>query len=622
MHPAPILGSSEYGGEKYDARLEQVGWVKVGFDDRSWAPAAVARYWVGPPANVPPMRCIEQTIPIQVEKLADGVFRFDYGQNAAGVCTLDVRNAEPGRRIVLNFGEEPNCDGSGAENTDVYICKGGPRETWYPRFTYRGFRYAKATNYPGTADATSLVRRIIHTDVRPIGGFKCADALVNRIWLNSVWSWRSNMHGGFTDCPQRQERNFWSGDAQISAHGCSYSFDISTFLDHFVTRYGGGGTGYGWCDMNTTGVWLLRQFYDDSDGMRRHYAKIKNMVDVRTKAAVDGLAKGETYSDWAHPRKDLREYRNTVAAEGSAKGKIFEARTNAQPLKPDKLKQVIDQGYWMTSAQHLAELARLTGKKEDQAKYEALAASILKTARERLMDRATGVVGDGDQTSQVLALKFGLVPDDLRQKAVDVLVKDIEDRDCHLDVGFMGVQHLLPVLSDHGRHDIAWRLLIQDTFPSWGYFVKKGGTTQWEYWPGGRGQGNHHQYGCVNQWIMEYLAGLGFAEPGFKKILFAPDPIEGLPWAEAYHDSPHGRVAIRWERKDGILHLTCTAPANTTATLLLPISDAEAVREAETSAAKTPGVKLLGKVQHRGLSKIGFEFGSGTYAFTAPIPRK
>ncbi|MGA2501865.1 MAG: family 78 glycoside hydrolase catalytic domain, partial [Tepidisphaeraceae bacterium] len=266
VHPAPILDAANFSGEKYDARLEQADWDKVGFDDRSWAPAAIgsARVKKFLPANVPPMRCTEQTTPVKVEKLADGVFRFDFGQNAAGVCTLDLRNAEPGRRVILNFGETPACDGSGAENTDVYICKGGPRETWHPRFTYRGFRYAKVTNYPGTADATSLVRRVIHTDVHPVGGFKCADDLVNRIWLNSVWSWRSNMYGAFTDCPQRGERAPWNGDAQISSHGCAYSFDISTFMDNFVARYGRGG-GYAWTDVTTTGVWVLRQFYDDAD---------------------------------------------------------------------------------------------------------------------------------------------------------------------------------------------------------------------------------------------------------------------------------------------------------------------------------------------------------------------
>ncbi|MGD0899254.1 MAG: family 78 glycoside hydrolase catalytic domain [Thermoguttaceae bacterium] len=592
VHPAPILDAANFSGEKYDARLEQAGWDQVGFDDRSWAPAAIgsARGKKFLPANVPPMRCTEQTAPVKVEKLADGVFRFDFGQNAAGVCTLDLRNAEPGRRITLTFGETPACDGSGAENTDVYICKGGPRETWRPRFTYRGFRYAKATNYPGTADARSLVRRVIHTDVRPVGGFACADDLVNRIWHNSVWSWRSNMYGAFTDCPQRRERSPWNGDAQISSHGCAYSFDISTFMDNFVARYGRG-CGFAWTDVTTTGVWVLRQFYDDANAAERHYSAIKAMVDDRTKAAVDGLAKGFSFGDWGHPRG----------------------------LKSDKMKQVIDQGYWLSSAQHLAEAARITGRKEDQAKYEALADAIRKTARERLLDRATGVIGDGGQTSQVIALKFGLVPEDLRQKAVAVLVKDIEDRGCHVDVGFVGIQHILPVLSDNGRHDVAWRLLTQDTFPSWGYMVKQGATTQWEYWPG-RGSQNHHQFGCVNQWIMEYLAGLSSSEPGFKKILFAPDPIGGLPWAEAHHDSPHGRVAIRWERKDGVLRVTCTAPANTTATLLLPIRDTEAVREGETSAAKAPGVKLLGKVQHRGQSKMAFEFGSGTYDFAAPIP--
>lgn len=591
VHPAPILDAAIFNGEKYDARLEQAGWDKAGFDDRSWAPAAPSRRGGKKllPANVPPMRCTARTIPVKVEKLADGVFRFDFAQNAAGVCTLDVQNAEPGRRIVLNFGESPACNGSGAENTDVYICKGGPRETWYPRFTYRGFRYAKVSNYPGTADATSLVRRVIHTDVRPVGNFQCADDLVNRIWLNSVWSWRSNMYGVFTDCPQRMERAPWTGDAQISAHGCAYSFDISEFMDNFIGRYGGGG--YAWSDVTPTGVWVLRQFYDDAHAAERHYSVLKALVDGRIKAAVDGLAKGFSFGDWGHPRG----------------------------LKSEKMKQVINQGYWLTSAQYLAEAARITGRKEDQAKYEALAETIRKTAQERLLDRATGVMGDGDQTSQVIGLKFGLVPAGLRQKAVAVLAKDIEDRGCHVDVGFVGIQHLLPVLSDNGRHDVAWRLLVQDTKPSWGYMVRQGATTQWEYW-GGNGSQNHHQFGCVNQWIMEYLAGLGFAEPGFKKIVFAPDPIGGLSWAEAHHDSPHGRVAIRWERKDGILHVACTAPANTTATLLLPIRDAKAVREGETSAAKAPGVKLLGEVQHRGRSKVAFELGSGTYKFAAPMP--
>jgi alpha-L-rhamnosidase len=585
---SPILEETIYYGEKYDARRETPGWDRPGFDDSGWARAVPApKSWSPSPLDIPPMRHVEVLAPRKIEKLPDGAVQFDFGQNAAGVPRLEVRNAEPGRRVTLRFGETTQPKDASAGNVDVYICKGGPVETWHPRFTYRGFRYARVSDFPGEATERSLAHLVLHTDVPIVGGFECAHPLVSRIWLNSIWSWRSNMHGCFTDCPQRNERAPWNGDVQISAHGACYGLEMSRFLDNFVARYGLAYPGAGWADTVVTCPWLLYQFYDDKEALERHDKALRALMDKRLAKQKDGLCADVGFGDWGRP---------------------FGQDSPA-------LQAFIPQAYYVYSADAASRNAALLGKADDARKFREIADKARQVLNDRFLDRETGAYAGGAQTADVLALQFGAVPDGLRPKTLANLVADIEKRGGLLATGFVGTQHLLSVLSEGGRHDVAWRLATQEKMPSWGYMIAQGATTQWEYWPG-RGSHNHHQYGCVNQWLMEYLAGIRPAAPGFKKILLAPGPVGGLEWVKAHYDSHHGRVAIHWRHRGGTLEVDCVVPANTAAELRLPTSDPAAVREGAGPADKAAGVKYV-KAE---AGKAIYELGAGAYKFAAPLP--
>lgn len=575
-HLSPILENSFYHGEKYDARLEVTGWDEPGFDDSSWAPVAVVDDSPGRlvARKEPPIRATGVISPQRIGEPADGVFVFDFGQNHAGRCRLRVRGARgaPGDRIQMRFAERLKPDGMlytdnliGARNTDTYTIKSDTEEVWEPRFTYRGYRYVEVTGYPGRPASDALESHIIHSAPPTTGHFACSNELINRLHANIVWSQRSNMHSVPTDCPQRDERLGWLGDAQMFALTACWNMDMSRFFgkwmddiadsageDGHVTDVApkavvSGSASPGWGDAVVVIPWTLYRFYGDVRIIEEHFDTMRAWVEYMRANARGCLYEREGYGDW-------------VAMEPS-------------PTKP------IGAAYFYLSTNLLARMARIIGRDSEADEYKELARSIRTAYNEAYFDDHTCSYEGGTQAANIIPLAFGLVRDEYRDEVLANVVENIEQHGGHLTTGFLGTGYVLPLLTAMGEHDLAWRLVTQRSYPSWGYMIERGATTIWELWNGDTAgphmnSHNHFALGSVGQWFYESLAGIGIddSHPGFKRFIIRPRPPEGLEWARAEYRSVHGLIRSAWRRgeKDGRFTLDVTVPAHTSAEIWVP----------------------------------------------------
>jgi len=640
VHPSPIGRDSFYDGEKYDARLEQVGWDAPGFDAAGggWVSADVA-------GDVPafrlvaeacePIRVTEERIAMAVTSPTPGAFVFDFGQNLAGFVRLRVRGPR-GTAVVIRFAEVANPDGTlyhdnyrSAKATDVYVLRGDDEgEVWEPRFTYRGFRYAEVTGYPGDPPRDALVACVVHTDAPFAGSFRCSEPLLERICENLRWGLRSNLYSVPTDCPQRDERLGWMGDAQAFAPTACWNMDLARFFakwmrditdsqaeDGHVTDVApramlSGPAAPGWGDAVTVIPWTTYLFYGDRRILEENFDAMRRWVEYMRAHAPDGLYQPEHghrkwgYGDW-------------VAVEDS-------------PAEP------IATAYYYRSTHLLARAAAVLGREDDAREYRELASRIADAFNARFLERERSLYPGGTQTSAVLPLAFGMVPHDREEAVVANLAANVREHDDHLTTGFLGTAQLLPVLSRGGRHDLAFRLAMQRSYPSWGYMVDRGATTIWERWNSDRigevGPGmnsfNHFAFGSVGEWFFEWLAGIRIdeAHPGFMRFEIRPMPVDALAWAQAEHRSPYGLVRSAWWRRDGRFHLDVTVPPNTRAKVWLPSPSGEGRLEvweggetvfrggAEREALpEVEGVRFLGEEA----GSTVFDVGAGDYRFSS-----
>lgn len=640
---SPVLSDSFYHGEMYDARLEMPGWNEPGFNGADRQPALAlpspldsfigtglpnnpvikTEPWRHPAERLvaqrdPPIRVIEELQARSVNSPAPGVYVFDFGQNAAGRCRLKV-NAPAGAEIRIRHSEVLNPDGTlytgnyrSARVTDTYICKGGGEEVWEPRFTYRGFRYAELTGYPGAPPRDALVFRVLHSDATLAGKFECANPLLNRIHSNVLWTWRSNLHSVPTDCPQRDERLGWTDVSQ--GPGACWALDMAAFFGKWMRDFsdGGGakseswysmggvvqGHGPGWADALTIVPWTLHLFYGDTRILEEMYADMTAFVEGRRARAGDKLYDFEGYGDWCAPG----DWGELVS-------------------KPKKL---IGSAYYYYSIRLLSRMAAAIGRTEDAARYAALAGAVAQAFNEKYFDAENNFYPPGPQTTLVLPLHFGLVPPERRKAVADNLVKDIAARDYHLATGFLGTAYLLPALAEAGEHAVAYRLAAQITCPSWGYMVEQNATTVWELWDSdkqgpGMNSRNHCSLGTIERWFFESLAGINPdpAQPGFKRIVIRPAPAGELQWAKAEYPSMHGLIRSAWRIEAGRFVLEATVPANTSAEVHVPAAPDSEVLEGDTPAGSAVGVR---EMRAQDGARV-FEVGAGEYRFmSSPWP--
>jgi len=634
-HPSPITRDSFYNGETYDARLQTPGWDEPSFADKDWTGTLIADDQ--PAEHLVPQRC--ETIRVTEEKSAvavtrpePGTYIFDFGQNLVGWTRLTVRGPR-GTRIKVRFAEVLKNDGTiyrdnyrAALATDEYILKGQGEEVWEPRFTYRGFRYAEVTGWPGEPARDALVARVVHTDAPFAGSFSCSNELINRIYRNTLWGQRSNMHSVPTDCPQRDERLGWMGDAQIFAPTACWNMHMARFFAKWMTDIidSQGADGHvtdvapvtvvsgpaapGWGDAVAVIPWTLHQFYGDRRVIEENYDGIKRWVEY-----MHGRAPKDLYEP-THGFKNYG-YGDWVAVVESPKEPIATA-------------------YYYYSTMLLSRMADVVGNKDDAAEYAALARRIAKAFNDEFLDTETNQYLGGTQTANILPLWFGMTPADRQAAVLANLVRDIEKRDDHLSTGFLGTGYLLPLLTSRGHHDVAYRLATQRTYPSWGYMVEQGATTIWERWntnqidkvDPGMNSFNHFCFGAVAQWFYEALGGLNIDQehPGFKEFVIHPRPVDGLDWARCEYPSMYGRIRSAWWRQDGKVVLQMTVPPNTSATVYVPTlgtpgatitEGGTTVAQAGKAGGEVPGVRFLRSEPEAVL----FEVGAGRYQFIVDV---
>ncbi len=614
----PIIEADNYMGETYDAGRELPGWSSPDYDDSDWQPVVAEdfktvlghRELTSHPGV--PVRKVMELAAQSVREVKPGVFIFDLGQNMVGVVRLKVRNAAPGTRITLRYAEVLEPDGTlhtanlrGARATDTYICKGEAEEVWEPRFTFHGFRYVEVTGYPGTPPLDAITGIVLHSDVPMIGELETSHPLINRLVENIRWGLRGNFLEVPTDCPQRDERQGWTGDAQIFVRTAAYLADISAFMTKWLLdlndsqREDGAypdvapatGAGFGtpaWGDAGIIVPYTMWRTTGDPQFITRHYDKMRRYIDYLVQNSKDLLRPDIGYGDWV-------------------------------PAGPPTPRDVVATAYFAYVVKLMAEMASAIGNSEDARRFERLFSDI-KSAFVKAYVQPDGRIKGETQTAYALAIDIGLLPDELVPLAAQHLVKDIEGREWHLATGFVGTRHLLWALTKIGRTDVAYRLLLQETYPSWLYMVRMGATTIWERWnsilPDGRihepsmNSFNHYAFGCVGEWLFGIVAGIQELEPGFKRIRIRPI-ADGFSFVRARYHSVRGLIAVEWRKENGRFHLQVQVPANTTALVFVPTKDPSKVTESGQLASQSEGVRFLG-------TQDGFavyEVGSGRYYF-------
>jgi alpha-L-rhamnosidase len=524
----------------------------------------------------------------------------------------------------MRFAETIQNDGSiylanirGAKVTDEYTTKGAGDEVYEPRFTYHGFRYVEVTGYPGEPTLDILEGLVVHDDVAPAGAFQCSNKLVNQIAKNIRWGTRGNYRSMPTDCPQRDERQGWLGDRSEESHGESYLFNISGLYGKWVGDMADSQRDDGsisdvcpayWPLYNDNVTWpctfivapgMLYKQYGDKRILEKHYDAMKKWILYMQKYLDNGILPKDNYGDWCVPPEEQH---------------LIHSNDPARKTPGDFL----GTSFYYHCLMLMSDYANVLGKQQDVNDFRALA-EIVKTAfNKKFLDEGEAKYANGAETTCVLPLAFGLAPDSVREKLFGRLVDHIMNvGKGHLATGLVGGQFLMRTLSDNGRPDVAFTITTQTSYPSWGYMIDKNATTIWELWNGDTADPamNSHNHvmlvGDLNTWFYEYLGGIRAASPGFKQITLRPYIEPGLQNVEASHKSPYGTIYSRWRTEKDRLFWQVTIPANTTARVYVPATDAAKVTESGKALADMPELRLV-EVKD---GAVVLDAGSGQYSF-------
>jgi alpha-L-rhamnosidase len=618
-HTGPILFSDFMMGESYDARRERTGWDTAGYSGADWL---AAREVAAPAARLvaqrsEPVRVAETFVPVSVNEISSGIFIYDLGQNISGQVRLKV-NAPAGTCVTIRHGERLNPDGTlytenlrRAKATDVYVCKGSGGEIYQPHFTCHGFQYVELTGLP-YAPGTDAVRGCVVRSATPDAGtFECSHPGVTRLWLNGLWSQKDNALSVPTDCPQRDERLGWTGDAQVFLRTASYNMDVAAFFtkwmidvedaqtpegvfpdtaprlregEHYVGLGHLGGSA-GWADAGVIIPYTIWRVYGDRRILERHYHAMVKWVDWIARHNPNGLRLHQlanNYGDWLCLPSD----------------------TSFGTHSP--MKNLLASAYWADDCAKLASIARELGHAADADRFQQMREHVRAAFLQEWLE-PNGRITTDTQTGYLLALAFDLLPEHLRDAAVEHLVNDIASLGWHLSTGFIGISHLNPQLTLAGRADVAYRLLLREDYPSWLYPVKHGATTIWERWNGWThadgffdphmNSFNHYSLGSVGEWLFRHVAGIELdpVTPGFQKFVLRPFIGAGLDWARASYRTLHGEITSEWNRDGDTLTWLVRIPANTAATVFVPSQPHAAVTEGGAPVEAAAGLRVVGQ---------------------------
>ncbi|MDR0637046.1 MAG: glycoside hydrolase family 78 protein [Treponema sp.] len=616
--PGPVLYSEIYHGETYDARLEQEGWDKTGFSRAGWKPVFIESRDTGilRPQDGPPVKEQEHLKPLSLFTTPQGERVIDFGQNISGWVRFKVQG-KAGDRVKLRHAETLDAAGNfytenlrSAKQTIEYILKGGAPETYAPFFTFQGFRYIAIDEYPGALDMDNFEALAIYSDMRPAGEFSCSYPKLNQFISNVRWSMKDNFVDIPTDCPQRDERLGWTGDAEIFCRTAAYLMETAPFFKKWLRDLGASQFPDGrvphvvpdvlstsvagdkisdaagscaWADAAVIIPWTIYTYFGDRELLEEQYPSMKKWVEYIHSVAQDGLLfnTGFHFGDWV--------------ALDAKEGSCFGATPN----------DLTATAFYAYSTSLLAKSASVLGKTEDTARYKKLREDIGEAYRKEFFT-PSGRLAARTQTAHVLSLVFDLTPASYKQRTVDTLVALIKEQNNHLSTGFVGTSFVCQVLADNDHLELAYELLLKEDFPSWLYQVTKGATTIWEHWDGIKPDGtmwspemnsfNHYAYGAVSDWVFSTIGGLDTDKehPAFARSILRPCPGGGITWAETKYESVYGFIALRWELRNGGFSLTLTVPPNTEAELTLPRARPGNIGGVDFAPSKGGAVAVLG----------------------------
>jgi alpha-L-rhamnosidase len=620
---SPIRASEIYDGEIFDARAEIPGWDQAAFKDEAWSTAAIAPR---PPARLvsqvsPPVRIVATLLPKAILRQGE-VYTVDFGQNVAGSCLLRAK-AAAGTTVTLRFAEIVKSDGTidtsnlrSAAARDIFTFRGEPEaETFRPHFTYHGFRYVEISGWTGELPENFIVGEVISSDLPITGTLRIDDALIEQIWRNALWSQRSNFIGIPTDCPQRDERLGWMGDAQVFWDAAGFNMDVAAFTRRFtgdvrdaqapdgafaefnpqpaVAQMKGAP---GWADAGVLLPWSVWWRYGDTEIIDENWDAMAHYAEHVAKSNPDYIwrnERGSDYGDWL----------------------ALDAKEPGDPTTP---KDLVATAMWAVVTSKLSQLAAASHRHAEAAQYAARHQRIASAFAKNFVN-ADGIVGNGSQTGYVLALQFGLLPMALRGAARRALCQDIRRRGTIISTGFLGTPHVLDVLADAGEVDLVYALLDRTDYPSWGYMVRHGATTMWERWNSDTGDVamnsyNHYAFGAIVGFLYRRIAGIDAIAPGFRRARIHPLATGRLKQAGASYVSRCGTFTTQWCRDDnGSFDLAVSVPANTSAEIHLPKLQRGTYHEGRASIQHNKDVRILS----HGRTGTVLEVGSGEYSFRA-----
>lgn len=621
----PIVANNEFDGEKYDARLELGGWMESGYDDSAWM---CAERMESPKGKLvaqlsPSLKVMEEIKPVSVKSVGEGRYIVDMGQNMVGIQQVKLRGKK-NKQITMRFAEVLKDNGSelyldnlrGALVTDVYIPAHDGEFVWEPLFVYHGFRFMEISGLDYEPAITDFIGKVVYDEMATNGTFETSDELINKLHKNAYWGIRGNYRGMPTDCAQRDERVGWLGDRTTGAYGESFvlgnalmykkwlvdieeSMNENGSISVVSPRY--------WTVYHDDVTWpaayfyvanMLYQQFGDDYPIKRHYPSMKRWVSHMTNTKMkDYILVKDVYGDWCMPP----ESPELIHSEDPAR------KTNGE---------VLSTAVFYSILQLMEKFAQLNNLPADAEEYAALAIKMKDAYNKKFFNSGTAQYDNNTVTANLLSLRFGLVPEGYEDKVFDNIVHKTET-DCkgHVSVGVIGIQHLMRGLTEHGGLELAYKIVTNDTYPSWGYMIKKGATTIWELWNGdtadpAMNSRNHVMLlGDLLIWFYEDLAGIKNdpASVGFKRILMEPVFPEKLSYVNASHVSPYGKIKSSWKRNGGKLEWNIEIPANTTATVKLPRSFQVHV---DTSRE---GIRSVRESD----DKLTIELGSGKYVFTS-----
>jgi alpha-L-rhamnosidase len=618
----PILNADLYDGETFDARLA------FGKNEK---PARVLTFpWLPLAAKAfGRVRTIEELTPVALTQPVKGAHVFDLGQNMVGNIRLRIR-APRGTRITIRFAEILQADGTlytvnyrSAKSTDTYICRGGGTEIYEPRFTFHGFRYVELTGLKTKPRPDAVTGLVWHTDMESTGSFTCSDPLINQLQSNIRWGQRGNFLEIPTDCPQRDERLGWTGDAQVFIPTAAFNYDVASFFRKWTRDLADGqhatgaypdtapdiffdiwpssiGGNAAWAEAGVICPWVVYQKYGDTRILAENYPAMARYVTYLEKTSDQLIRPDTCFGDWLSPEATKPEWAATPC-------------------------DLIGTAYFARVAALMGDIARILGKTADAKRFTSLHAKVVAAFNRHYVTRDARLAGD-TQTAYLLALGFDLLPEKQRPAALAHLERTLKRRNNHLCTGFVGTPLLCPVLTRFGRTDLAYQLLFNDGYPSWLFPIKNGATTMWERWNSwtpdkGFGEAsmnsfNHYAYGAIGEWLYDTVAGIGELAPGYKEILLRPQPHAKLTHATASLNTPHGVVSSAWKRTRTTFTWTVVVPPNTTAVAVPPAASLDDVHHANKPWREAPGVTAT---THEGLPALSLA--PGRYVFTTPAPR-